>query len=90
MEAYSVQTGKTYPSWEALVKEEANGFVVTAVISDGKRSWPWTVGPFDDEPEAKRAQARLRTRLKRESGTDALGGDRTFKLFVRPAWKDLG
>lgn len=90
VEAYSVQTGKTYPSWDALVEAEANGFVVTAIISDGKRSWPWTAGPFPDKGEANRARARMRTRMKREQGRDRLAPDRTFQLFVRPAWKDLG
>jgi hypothetical protein len=86
-EAYSVSTGKTYPSWDDLVAAEANGFVVTAVISDGSRTWTWTVGPFKDKSDANRARARLRTRLKREV---AQGTNRTFQLFVRPAWKDLG
>lgn len=87
VEAYSVQTGKTYPSWDDLVASEANGFVVTAIVSDGKRTWPWTTGPFKDKSDANRARARLRTRLKREV---AQGTNRTFQLFVRPAWKDLG
>lgn len=84
MEAYSEETGQTYPNFEALVAHEANGYAVTAIISDGKQSWPWTVGPFDTKYVANLAAARLRRRMKKEQPDYP---DHTHKVFVRPCWK---
>jgi hypothetical protein len=86
MQAFSEETGTTYPDFDALVAAEANGYVVTAIINNGKISWPWTIGPFDTKKEATNARARLRTKLKREQAQTF--GHVEFSLFVRPLWKD--
>lgn len=85
MEAYSEKTNTHYPSWDALIEEEANGYVVVAVISNGKKTWPWVIGPFNVRENAQRAQARLRYKLKKDLKTRP---GFTGKVFVRPAWKD--
>lgn len=85
MEAHSSSTGKTYPSWEALVEAEANGYVVVAVIADGKQTWPWVEGLYPTKAEASKARNRMRTKLNRESTNYP---STSFRLFVRPAWKD--
>lgn len=83
--AYSMESGVEYPNWEALVHAEANGYVVTAIISNDKRTWPWSIGPFDHEDEAAKARNRLRYRLRKELG---IRKGFTFKVFVRPLWKE--
>lgn len=88
MKAYSESTGNTYEDWEALVAAESNGYVVTAIITKGKQSWPWTIGPFDTKREASLARNRLRNRMKRENAVPWYA-DRSFRLFIRPAWKDV-
>lgn len=83
--AYSSETNRHYPSWDALVEAEANGHVVVAVVTNGRQTWPYVMGPYPTKPEAERARSRLRSRLKREQA-DYPGA--TFTLSVRPAWKD--
>ena len=85
MEAYSQDSGKTYPSWDDLVAAESNGWVVVAIISNRKTTWPWVSGPYQTKREAYNACARLRTRMKKE---EADYPDHTYSLSVRPAWKD--
>lgn len=76
-------SGRHYPSWDEMVSNEANGYVAVAVLSDGKRTWPYTVGPFPTKREADNARARLRSKFKRERRSGAT----TASFFVRPAWK---
>jgi hypothetical protein len=83
--AYSPDTDTHYDNWDALVEAESNGYVVVAIVSNGKVSWPWVVGPYDDKLQADRARARLRRKLKREQDRFP---SHTFSLYVRPAWKD--
>ena len=84
MEAYSPETNTTYPSWEALVEDEANGWVAVAVVSNGRQTWPWVVGPFPTKREANNARVRLRRESKRKS----LSPKYSASFFVRPAWRD--
>ena len=83
--AFSDQTGTSYPSWDALVHAEANGYVVTAIVSNGKQSWPWSQGPYDTKTEATKAQARMRYRLRKEKEQHP---GMTGSVFVRPLWKE--
>lgn len=80
--SYSNTTGVVYPTWEALIATEANGYVAVAIISDGESSWPWVNGPFDTEREAKNYSATLRRMANRGEFNDL-----TVKVFTRPAWK---
>lgn len=80
--AYSGTTGKHYPNWEALVEAEANGYAAVAIISDGKDSWPWVVGPFPTEREANNQAASIRRQAKKGEYDDL-----TINVRVRPAWK---
>lgn len=82
--AFSTTTRKTYPNWDALVQAEANGYVATAIINDGKQTWPWIVGPFDTEREAKNQAASLRRQANRGNFHDL-----TVSVHVRPAWKTV-
>lgn len=83
--AYSPETDTHYPSWEALVEAEANGYVVVAIITSGKETWPYIVGPIPDKDEANKARNRLRAKWKREMRQYPLGQKVTF--HVRPSWK---
>jgi hypothetical protein len=85
MKAYSSGSGKEYDSWEDLVAAEANGYVAVAIITHGKMTWPWVVGPFPDKAAAQRGRVRLRRKMNRERGDDP---SYQFSLFVRPVWKD--
>lgn len=85
MEAYSSDSNKHYPSWEALVEAEANGWVAVAMIRDDTKAWPWVQGPYPTQKEAQKARNRMRYRLKKDDWKyPAL----RYSLFVRPAWKD--
>jgi len=75
-----------YDSWDELVAAEASGYVVVAVIDNGKQTWPWVVGPYVRKHEANLARARLRRRLKKETDWRPAF---TFRLFIRPAWKEV-
>jgi hypothetical protein len=83
IEAYSTRTGTTYPTWEALVEAEANGYTVTAIVTKGKQSWPYAWGPFPDKAEADKFRVRQRNKFKREAAYSTA----TAKFFVRPLWK---
>lgn len=89
IEAYSVQTDTVYENWYALIEAEANGYVVTCIITstlqDKVRSWPWTIGPFETEKEAEKVRNRLRAKFKREG--EYRYPHQTYKWFVRPVWK---
>jgi hypothetical protein len=78
------EDGREFPSWEALVESESNGYVVVAVISTAKETWPWVSGPYPTKADAERARARTRTRFKRKQQSHP---GHEFRLFVRPAWK---
>lgn len=81
--AYSQDTGQTYLTWSDLVAAEANGYVVVGVSS--RYPVPAVVGPWEPseagKQEARKAQARLRAKWKRQEG-------HTVKVFVRVLWKD--
>jgi hypothetical protein len=51
IEAYSEDTGRTYPNWDALVKAEAHGYTVI-LQSDRPNTFPWCVGLFATKAEA--------------------------------------
>lgn len=82
--AYSTNTNKHYPSWDALVAAEANGYVLV-----GKLEMPGedvfrvaVVGPFETKTEAERARARHAARWRQEV--------KPYKVrtSVRICWKD--
>ena len=83
MKAFSDDTGTEYDSWEDLVNEESNGYLAIAIISNGKREWPWCVGPFGTKREA----ANARQRMKKRWGKSQHMGDYSVTFYVRPAWK---
>lgn len=82
---YDVKNDRHYLTWDEYVKEESNGWMVVAIITDGKRTWPWTAGPFPERAEARRLARSTRDRWKREREEPKI----TFTFHVRPAWKDL-
>lgn len=82
MQAFSEATNTHYDSWDDLVRAESNGYVVVAIIENGRQRWPWIIGPFEDRSAAERARDRTRTKMRRQ-----VGPGRSFSLFVRPTWK---
>lgn len=86
MEAHSETTGKDYPSWDALVQAEANGWMVIAIIKDSKQEWPWLVGPFDTKKAASNARVKHRKRFEKQMRE--WPENKSARFFVRPAWKD--
>lgn len=78
---WSEQSDRTYPSLEAMVEVEANGWIVTALITKRNKTWPWTQGPFSTQREANNARVALRRYFKNRAPST------TVKFFVRPAWK---
>jgi hypothetical protein len=74
---YSDKTGSTYLTWEDYVAAETNGYVVVLVTSRSGTA-PAVVGPWPTQPEARKAQARLRSKFKREEGPH-----HTVKTYVR-------
>lgn len=86
IQAYSERTKTTYPNWAALVEAEANGYVVVAIISDGKRSWPYVIGPMPED-QAKRVHTGMRNKWRREQRDRLVDPKWTAKFFTRPAWK---
>lgn len=85
--AYSPGTGKHYSSWDDLVAAESNGWIAVAIITDGKTSWPWSIGPFSTKGDATSASVRLRRYLNKESQENK--NIKSFRVFVRPVWKEV-
>lgn len=86
MEAYSPDTNTTYPTFDALVAAEGNGYIVIGTSSRPK-TVPFAVGPYATREEAKRAQARLRRKWKHEEAE--YGDDITVKAYLRVLWKEI-
>lgn len=84
IEEYSTATGVTYPTWDALVEAESNGWLCVAIISNGKETWPWVEGPFPEKRLAIKTRQRLRTKWKREQWKHP---GQTYQFFIRPAWR---
>lgn len=87
--AWSDNTHTKYPSWDALVLAESNGWLATLILSNGKQTWTWSEGPFpgpDGKKEAKNAVVRMRKRVRKEI---AMRAPHTVLVSTstRPAWK---
>jgi hypothetical protein len=82
--AYSESTGVAYLSWAELVEAEANGYVMVAIITKGNISWPWIIGPFATQREAKLNQAKQRRKWNKGKQDYP---ELTASFFVRPTWK---
>lgn len=83
IEAYSTNTGKTYRNWDALIKAEANGYVIVGKLDlPGDVFRVAVVGPFKDKAEAEKARPRYYQRWKKEV--------RPYRVrtSVRVCWKD--
>jgi hypothetical protein len=86
MKAYSDTTNTAYDSWDDLVAAEANGYTMTAIISNGKKTWPYVHGPFATQEDARKEARRMRRKFQR----DQRGGryvHQTYQFFIRPLWK---
>ena len=87
IKAYRAGSGETYNSYEDLITAETNGWLVLAVVSKGAKTWPAAEGPYEDKNSANRAANRLRNRW-RKTARNYPGV--TYRIHVRPAWKELG
>lgn len=91
-EVGSDTTGITYPSWEALVEAEANGWVVVAILKSEKGSaeryttFARVYGPFDTQAEARNYRNKVRRAFK-----EMLADYPTSLVVtsVEPAWKEV-
>lgn len=81
--AYSTRTGKTYETWDELIAAEAEGHVVVAIITSGKKQWPAVFGVFKDRRDAVNKRARLRREWKQNGDLTA-----TAKFHIRVLWKE--
>lgn len=88
--AYSSDTDRTYLTWDELVHAESNGYVVVGTVSR-PNTVPAVYGPWEASPagkeEARKAQARLRNRWKREERLNHGPGVKVTVL-VRVLWED--
>jgi hypothetical protein len=83
----SAKTGESFDTLEELLAAESNGWMVIAVVTNGKKTWPAAEGPYPlDKKEATKAAARLRARWKRTARNYP---GITYKIHIRPAWKSL-
>jgi hypothetical protein len=84
------ESGKEYPSWEALVEGESNGYVAVALLRERapkETVFPWVVGPFPTQALAQNAARRMRASFRRQD-RDFVVSD-LVSTRVRPAWKDV-
>jgi hypothetical protein len=92
MEAVT-NSGKEYPSWDALVDAESNGYVAVAILQENtpkKGLFCWVVGPFPTKREATNAGVRIRAKYKRDlerAGHPLMST--LIRVNIRPAWKDV-
>ena len=86
VEIWSDTTGTMYPNYAALVAAEAHGWILTCTIMQGKKTWPWSIGFFATEAEAKKARARWKARFKRAQ-VQGEHTNQTYIWSVRPLWK---
>jgi hypothetical protein len=84
--SYSTQTDRHYLTWDDLMSAEANGWVVVGT-STRPNTAPVVVGPYDSQEEARKAQARLRSRWIREERRDHGDGVK-IRTSVRALWKE--
>ena len=86
----STEDGREYPDWDTLVNNEANGYVVVAIIKGGnyKNPWPHVTGPYPSKVEAAKAKNRIKTKMKREQREHPRYAEYTFRLHIQPVWKD--
>lgn len=87
IEAFNPISGRRYPSWDALVAAESEGWVVV-ITSTRPNTNPVVYGPFADKALATKSRARLRARYvvseRQEHGAK-------FKIASRIVllWKDM-
>lgn len=78
---WSPETNKTYLTWPEYVAAETNGYVIVTTTSR-RNTHPAVHGPYLDHDDAKRAQARIRRRSKKEEDRDH-GPGHTVRAFIR-------
>lgn len=83
--SYSPDTDKTYLTWDELIAAESNGYVVVGT-SERPGTVPVVIGPWPaseaGKQEARKAQARLRPRWRREEAPHKM------HTYVRVLWKE--
>lgn len=92
MEAYSTDTNKRYPSWDALVAAESYGWTVVTVMqkTTAKRvqTFARTNGLYADQREARKGAARARARFKAAEKRNEVPPNITLlTVSVEPIWE---
>lgn len=93
---YSEDTGKTYPNREALMEEEAYGWIVVALLDPAYPYKVATYGLWPTQREAMNARNRLKNAERRQhrkavkwygqAYADEYHKPSTWR--VRPLWKE--
>jgi hypothetical protein len=81
IEAYSSDTGKRYPNWDALVQAESNGYVVVT-INDRPGTYPAVTGPVFTADEGRKLRRRVRRKLLKEET------EYPIHTHLRVLWKE--
>jgi hypothetical protein len=93
MQAYSPDTDTTYPSRDALIDAEANGFAVVIIMqrvhpnTDRITTFVRMTGPFTNRDSARTKAASLRRQRKRIEHMPE--GISRLKVAVEPLWSDF-
>jgi hypothetical protein len=85
IEAYSDKTKTTYPSWDALVEAESNGYHVIVVASSkvtGEVVFANATSGGMTKQQARNKASKMRKDVKKEWWRKY-----TYRFFVRPQWK---
>jgi len=83
------ESGRIYPSWDALVEAEANGYVTVALLKGKERIFVQVFGPFPSKREATNAGVRLRTKHKRQVESLDHNPAELLAVSVRPCWMEV-
>ena len=93
MEAYSDRTHTTYESWDALIKAEADGYVVVNMFQrilgpDNTQSVARVQGRYDTQTKARIAAAHRRQWWKKQLKEPGYENIRLLGVHVEPIWRE--
>ena len=83
--AFDPVSGRTYPSWDALVAAQCSGYVII-ITSDRPGTRELVYGPWPPTKQGKAAATKARLRLRNK----AAQSEKPYKVAssIRLCWKD--
>jgi hypothetical protein len=87
MHEYSETTKTHYESFDKLLEEESNGWVVVCILKHNNKVFARVVGPFPEKRLALNKSNVLRRRFKKEAPEHP--NTELLTVSLEPAWKDL-